>query len=396
MAKGPSEVNFIAPVSSLQRRVRLAKLAKMLLRTGYNIQHLGWERVPGEMAEGGWSDSRVRAKPLLKGGGYAQRRARLMYPLWMVAVFLRLLFARRGSVWFALGWETAFPALIASYVSGARVVFDDADRFSMLFEIPGPVGRLVRSLESWTSRNCVLHIVPCFSRYEWRHDGMFELRNVAMEEDYSAARAQPRARPRETCVIYMNGWIARDTGADFLQAAVLRLRERGLECRVLLAGKIASETGAELAELAGVQFVGDIEQRDALQWYAATDVVVTLYDPAVPINTYACSNKWGDCIHLGTPFIVNTEVVEALRFIASGAALGVRYGDIEALANAIERLSLDHDLRDRARVALARHRGDLPPFEEQFGALAKRLGLVVGSHLDSADRPGSGSPAPRS
>lgn len=364
---------MLAPLSALRKRTRLAKMARYLEARGTHVVFLGWERDKGETDRLCWGGQFVEERVILKGGGYASRRARLMYPLWMLVVFLRILLLPRGSKCWCLGWETAFPARIAAFVSRCEIVFDDADRFSMVIRLPKPAQDLLVRLERWTSRVCLLHVVPGWTRYEWRHERMVMLRNAPMTADYETARLIGRAPASGPIAIYVNGWIAWDTGARILVKALEELQERGVACRVVVAGRVASDDGQALIAHPNADYRGELPQVEALKLYRETHIALTLYDPSVAINRHAESNKWGDCVYLGAPFIVNREVQTARKFVDAGAAFDFPYNDHVALAELIERFSKDPAVLENARLALRRFEQEYAPFEDQIEPLFDAL-----------------------
>ncbi|MBK6618514.1 MAG: hypothetical protein IT528_07520 [Nitrosomonas sp.] len=367
------EIVMLAPLPAPRKRPRLAKMIPIFRQAGYRVLFFGWERVPGEMQELAWSDSEVQEKAILHGGGHVTRKARLMYPIWMLVVFWRVLLLGRGRVLFCLGWETAFPARIAAFVTGAKVVFDDADRFSMILHLPGPLHRLLQSLEKWTSRNCTLHIIPGWTRYDWRGENMIVLRNTPTLEDFEAARRLAPQRPDADLVVYANGWLVDTRGAPIFLEALRRLENRDFKVKMHIAGIVDTDAGRELIAHPLVIFYGEIPQRDALALYPASDVVLTYYDPDVPINRQAESNKWGDCIFFGVPFIVNSEVETAKEFIETGAAWGVPYRDVDALVGLFEKLSRDKSKLLAGRDACARFIEHYPVFDVQIHKIIEIL-----------------------
>jgi hypothetical protein len=359
-------IYFIAPLTAMRKRTRLAKMAHFLEERGTIIRFLGWEREKGELARLRWGGALIDERVILHGGGYASRTARLMYPIWMLVVFFRCLALPKDALVWCLGWETAFPAVIVAKFRRLDIVFDDADRFSMLIRLPSPARRLLVKLERWTSYKCKMHLVPGWSRYEWRHERMFLLRNSPLRADYEHALAtQPRVPGGPVC-LYVNGWIAWDTGARIVMKMLDVLHERGVSCRLIVAGRVASTEGKALIERPEAEFMGELPQRNALALYRECDLALTLYDPSVPINRHAESNKWGDCVFLGTAFVVNSEVETASKFVKAGAALAFPYNDHVALANLVQEIDRNPDMLYHARQSLRGFQDEYPPFEEQL------------------------------
>lgn len=367
------EIVFLAPLPALRKRTRLAKMVPVLRAAGHDIRFFGWERVAGEAAAFAWGEAGVREAILMRGGGYASGRARALYPLWMWKVFWRTLRLGRGRLLFCLGWETAFPALLAARLTGARVVFDDADRFSMIVQLPGAAGRLLPRLERWASRRAALHVIPGFSRYEWRHDRMIVLRNSPLEADFKAAEEARPVRPDAAIVLYANGWIGETRGAPVFLRLLDIAEARGLDLKLVIAGRVDGPSAPHLVTHPRVTFLGEVAQREALAWYGAVDAVLTYYDPIVPINRKAESNKWGDAVFFGCPIIFNTEVETAQPLVAAGAALAVPYADAEALADLAQGLAGDPGARAAVAEAVTALRPEYPVFDRQLAEILDLL-----------------------
>lgn len=367
------EIVFLAPLPTMRKRTRLSKMVPQVLEKGCSILFYGWERETGEAEKFRTNTSGVKEEIILRGGGYASQRARLMYPLWMMLVFFRVLQLGRNRLIFALGWETAFPAQLASMITGSRIVFDDADRFSMILRLPGFAHTLLQSLEEWTSRRVTFHIIPSFSRYGWRHDRMIVLRNSPRDADLVEARNTARQRPSNKLVLYVNGWIGETRGGPIFVKALDIADERGLDLHMLIAGRVEGEAASRLVSHPYVTFFGELSQREALAWYTVCDAVLTYYDPAIPINRKAESNKWGDSMYFDCPIIVNSEVETMQHFIEAGAAFGVPYYDATALVALWERMLATPDVLIEAKNALGKFKDDYPIFDTQFDMILNRL-----------------------
>jgi glycosyltransferase involved in cell wall biosynthesis len=314
-------------------------MVPVFLSQGYLVELLGWERVKGECHAHAWRSEDVSEKPILRGGGYVTRLARLMYPLWMLVVFWRVIFLGRRKFLFCLGWETAFPASLAACLTGSRVVFDDADRFSMILRLPAPAHSLLIALERWTSHQADIHLVPGWTRYEWRHPKMILLRNTPTTDDFARARELIPQQLDADFVIYANGWIGETRGAPVFLELMQRLHDTYPRIKLIAAGWTNSESGRQLFAMPNVHYYGEVPTHHALALYHICDVVLTFYDPTVPINRQAESNKWGDCVFIGKPFIVNTEVETARSLVERGVGYSVPYNDVDALLSLILRLS---------------------------------------------------------
>lgn len=370
-----NEIVFFAPLPAFQKRTRLSKMVPYILEHGYKVRFFGWEREHGEFKKFASEDERVTEAIILSGGGYASRRARLLYPLWMITVFFRVLWLGRRRTIFALGWETAFPAILAAGLTKSRVVFDDADRFSMILCLPGLLHRGLQWLEEWTSRRAAIHMIPGFSRYDWRHDRMVILRNSPLEADFAEALRLVPARPMHKVVLYANGWIGETRGAPIFLKLLDLADEQDIDLHLILAGRVTGDAAPRLVSHHRVTYLGEVPQRYALAWYGAADAVLTYYDPAITINRKAESNKWGDAVFFGCPIIVNSEVETAWPLLQSNGAWAVPYDDVEALAMLAERLANEPNMRAMASSALQALLSKYPVFDRQLKDI-----LVLISH----------------
>lgn len=360
-------ISVFAPTPYISKRTRLVKIINQLVENGYTVQFYGWERVRGESEKHALSTDKISENVILRGGGYATKMARLMYVIWMAKVFFRVLFMRRDSHAYCLGWECAFPAVIASYIKRVVVIFDDADRFSLILKLPGPLHRMVQRLERWTSRKALVHIVPSFARYEWRSDNMLTIKNSPSSRDIRTLLEGAEAAHESKLSVYVNGWLGETRGLPILLGALKVLEAHDDLIEFQAAGRADNPSAEAFVAHPMVTYHGELPQLEALRLYGKCDVTMTYYDPKVVINRKAEPNKWGDCVHFRTPFVVNSEVETAARFIEAGAAFDLPYYDTGALADLLLALARDRGRIDGARQALESFRDDYPLFDDQFG-----------------------------
>lgn len=363
---------MIAPLSTPAIRTRLSKMLPLINDREFAVRFFGWRRDVAEKNDFRPTEGLTVAS-ILRGGGYASRKARLMYPLWMIVVFWCVLRLGRDQTIFCLGWESAFPARMAAMFTGAKIIFDDADRFSLLLKLPGPLHTLLQRLERWTSYRCALHIVPGFTRYEWQHENMLLLRNTPLKRDFEAARAVAPPRPDAALVLYANGWIGETRGAwVFLELLDRALLEK-CDIKMVIAGRLDGPSAARLIDHPLVTYLGEVEQSIALSWYSAVDLLLTFYDPSVPINKKAESNKWGDAVYFDTPFLVNSEVETATRFVEASAAFSVPYADTDRCFDLLKELLRCPEKMTSTKRKLASFKDRLPVFDEGFAAIINRI-----------------------
>lgn len=325
------QITIIAPLPAPIRRQRLAKMIPQYQALGVSVRFRGWDRIRGEAGRWKWSGKPIDEAPILTGGGHNTRLARAMYPIWIIRVFLFVLFASGRQTFHCLGWETAFPAMLAALVRRHRIIFDDADRFSMILGLKGAIRLVIVALEDWTATRAVLHIIPSRSRHPKVFNTDFVLPNTPTNADIDVATASAVTKPSRF-VVYVNGWLPKTRGLLFIADGFRRFAQGRSDVSLLIAGFIPDEFRTIVTEIEHVIYKGELPQSEALALYKISDVLLTFYDPAVEINRHAESNKWGDALCFGVPFVVNSEVYTAREFIDAGVAFTLPYGDVDALA----------------------------------------------------------------
>lgn len=336
---------IVAPLSALSKRTRLYKLSNFLYGKGFKkIMHVSWERKLGEAAEN-QLDFNVKKEILIKGGGYGGSKVKVLYFIWMTKVFFKGFSFKKDNIVWALGFESAFPLLLSSKIKGYQLVFDDADRFSMLFPFPQIVKVIIKKLEEFTSKNVNAHVIPSLERYDFFSDKFFLIKNVPSEKEVILAKEiyerSEHVKTDTDITININGWLG--NGRGITNALKLANLLKMSKVKFILAGKLDCPDAKALSELESVTYIGNVSNSEALSTYFMSDLVFTYYDPSQEINTFAESNKWGDAVRLGNGVIVNSEVVTAKPLIDAGAAISIPYHDVDLLSETIIKLISNND-----------------------------------------------------
>ncbi|MGH1384894.1 hypothetical protein [Kordia sp.] len=366
-------IKIVAPLSSLSERTRLYKLTLFLHDTlGYkNIKHVGWERIPGEREETRF-DFEIEKKIILKGGGYGTSKVKGLYFLWLIKTFFYCLkFGKKDIVW-ALGFESAFPAMMASKIKGFKVVFDDADRFSMIFNFPSIIDKIIRFLEKRTSRGVDFHVVPGAERYDFESKKFYVLKNTPSESQIEKAKEISKNLEKPAnFVININGWLGAGRGMNEALQLVNKLDNDDI--KILLIGKLDGEAAETLAKHKNVLYKGKLSNAETLANYFLSDLVLTYYDPKLEINQYAESNKWGDAIKTGIGIIVNEEVKSAKFIKENKLGVIVPYNDIDALVKEIQGLFANPSKLSELKENAKKYSEIMPFYEDQLIQLFKKI-----------------------
>ncbi|MFA0533133.1 hypothetical protein AB4528_10025 [Vibrio breoganii] len=366
-------IYMFAPLGNPYDRTRLVKFIRCYRNAGINVEFIGWAR---QSSEEECKKIDLPVSHILKGGGYGTK-SRRFYPLWFFSVFLKALQLPAKSQVHALGWESAFPILIASFIKKHKIIFDDADRFSMILNLPKPLGVFIQFLERATSGKVQYHIIPSYSRYTWKNKTMFVIKNTPTSWDIKSVLKKKiskknniKERPLN---VYINGWVGDTRGAKIFLEVFRKLASENRNIIIIFAGRVDSQHGIDLIELPNVRNMGSLSQKEALELYANTDVVITYYDPAIEINTRAESNKWGDCVAFNVPFIVNSEVETAIDFVENGCAWSIKYHDNNELYKLLLKLESHREYILSAKKNFSKLNSEYMVFDKKVEQLIEGL-----------------------
>lgn len=357
----------LAPLPNVSKRTRLSKLFECNT-TFSKINFYGWQRLVNEKVS-------KKDKIILKGGGYSSVTARVMYLLWVNKVFIHALAFRKKDVIWALGFESAFPCVLASKLKGFKVIYDDADRFSSLFNFPKSIKKLLVELEKFTSHNSYQHIIPGIERYEFKSPKFFILKNTPTSDDLVKAKnfkldnKIEKSLEKYSLTIYINGWLSETRGLKIIHNIAKEMPTIGF----IMAGRIDSKYAEAMRELDNVIYLGEVPQYEALAYYRISDLVFTYYDPSIPINRFAEANKWGDALQFSVPVIVNSEVLTAQYLRESNSCISVEYDNEIGLKEAIYELQSSPQKYQDLVKSIKKLQQKFPTFDEQLDRLFQNI-----------------------
>ena len=359
---------LIASTGALHRRTRLYKLGVLIGEMGGEIEHWSWCR-EGENDSSNHYLPVSRTVQLLRGGGNANKKLLLWYPLWVMQVFFYALVKGRDRQLYCLSFESAFPVAVVSLFTKRNFVFDHADNFSKTYPWPRILKKVFEKMEAFVVRQATIHIVPGQDRWQKSSDNKGNtriLRNTPSAEvlERAKALATEQAASRESrLVLYVNGWMGRTRGMKQVLEAVKSL---GDHVSVIAAGRVTCIEAEELLALPNTTYYGQLPNEEALALYFQADLVFTYYDPSIEINRIAEPNKWGDCIMTGTPFLTNIEVRTAKSFLEKGACVAVPYANVGALREMLVTLARDANQLRLLRRNLAEFQDQVRPWDVEM------------------------------
>jgi glycosyltransferase involved in cell wall biosynthesis len=328
---------------------RLAKSATSLVKAGYEVTALGWDRFGNSLVNeelGGVHIVRLAIRAAYGTG--MQNLPALIRWQWGAARWL-FRHRRQFEVLHACDFDTVIPALLMKLFFSKKVVYDIYDFYAdHLRSTPAWIKDLIR----YVDKRCIGWV-----------DGVILVDDVRREQIAGTT-------PKHITVIYnvpqdqvmgpgASGEGPRKPGYSLAYVGLLQV-ERGLleilevlerhpDWSLDLAGFGGDETTiqAKAGNLGNVHWHGRISYQRALELSGAADVLFATYDPAIENHRFASPNKVFEAMMLGKPVVVarNTNVDRLIERYQCG--LVVDYGDVAGLERALTSLYEDHELRSR-------------------------------------------------
>ncbi|MEO1746865.1 MAG: glycosyltransferase, partial [Pseudomonadota bacterium] len=227
------------------------------------------------------------------------------------------------------------------------------------------------------SRGSAAHILPSLELYDYRSPTMHVIRNVPASTDIAAAKALVDASKDDGTeedkhvIAFVNGTVDRSRNIDtIIETAEMLLAMDKDIARFKIATNKAIQTTKTGDLPQNFIHLGGLPQRESLAEYARCDLVLTFCDAdMVASYKYAWPNKWGDAIAMGTPIVVNGDMVHARQFIEAGAGFDCPCGDAQAFADLLIALHEDRDRLKAASNAIEGFQDTFRPFDIELAAI---------------------------
>ncbi len=345
-----------------------SRLASLFNTNNRSVDFWGWSRSNFEVPA---SSGRI----LLKTGQMNRLTLLLYYFCWIFLTGLEVYRANTASTRFlCIGtWSTIGPT-VAGLIKRLEIVYINNDNLALSYRLPKGIRWAIGRVEMWLAKRAKVHVIPTADRWTGSLINMIVVQNTPtralLDEAQKIAAAKAYARGTSLTLL-VSGWLRATRGMEMILVVAQRLINDN--CNLLLAGTPECSAAVELSKLANVTFLGRVSRAESIALYYRADLAMTFYDPAIPINRLAESNKWYECVLTGTPFIVNSEITTADRFRLMSACLSVDYGDVVQLEALLRKLMHDRSQIDQLRKQLC----CIPcaTFDEEFSPVLKQLRL---------------------
>ena len=337
---------------------RIEKQAATLLKYGFDVTVLGWNRFGTSRGDEVRAGVRIRRATILnpRGSGWRTliRLPRLFW--WFLRTALHTpydaLVCHDMFTW-PVGW-------MLRLLTRRRTVFDAHEPYAeqLVGILPGvgSVVGLLRACEGFLARraDALITVTPALvDRYRLMGiQGVFYLPNVPSLTAFIPVELDRSPRRHTPFVIGRVGGISPGySGIEPLIEIGRELRGRGLDVRIVLGGPVMKGWDAAFEGLlqgarSFVRYVGIVPYARLPEVTREFDLVASLREGVLPETVYGISTKLLDAMALSIP-VVSTRVGEDQELVArTGAGILIDYPiSIRGSADAIENLIRDSELR---------------------------------------------------
>jgi len=320
---------------------RIVKQALTLVRAGYEVSVFGWDR--RRQYQRAEELNQIKFQRSTIPAPYGSKFLLFVLPLFWLHAFIHVVRARPDVV-HACDLDAFIPALVMKPLLRYVLVYDIFDHFAeKISGVPVWVRKIVARFDRFAMSFADAVIVTDENRRNIVNGAMISRVEVIMNVPPAHSLMIQDPGGRRLRLSYA-GVIHEHRGLYLLAEAVRDL----VDVEVTLAGWIPRTVDREfLKRQHKISFLGKLPYEKSLELLASSDTILALYDPSLPINALASSNKIFEAMSVARPVITNFMTTMAPIVEEEQCGLLIEYGDVDSLRNAIIRLKDNPTLRKK-------------------------------------------------
>ena len=163
----------------------------------------------------------------------------------------------------------------------------------------------------------------------------------------NATYEKPKNFLNNSVNLFYGGWL--DFGRGIKE--MVELTKKIPNSKLTLAGEGSEEVLEYIKNQENIEYLGLINNKDALMLTKDSHFVIGIYNPKNLINRYAASNKVAEALAIGRPIIINKEMEITKIFSESSAAVIAEFGDTDSWAKQI--VKFQHDYEEYLKASLS-------------------------------------------
>lgn len=342
-------------IRSNAQPVRVMKEAISLSNHGYLVNILFWDRSS--------NSSRVESKDgvLCTYFGLKAPYGKLsLVPYLLIWWMYEFSFLLKGNydVIHPCCFDTLLPAVFTKLLKKNKIIYDIFDFYSETFplNINRKLKDSIKVFELYLLKFTDGTIIVDESRISQINGAKLKNLEIIMNCPTDLSVPNRNSIKREKFTIFYGGTIAKDRGLNELIEAIKD--ERDVDLIVAGMGPDESLFVPIFSKIQNVEFLGWISYDSYINLILNTDVLFALYDPVIPNNLLASSNKLFESMMCKKPIIVNKETSMSYIVTEENCGVIVPYYETEKLKSAILHLknnpSLCSKLGENGRKAFER------------------------------------------
>jgi glycosyltransferase involved in cell wall biosynthesis len=327
-------------IRSSSNPARILNEAKSLSKEGYLVNILCWDR-----------NSNHSRKEIIEGininyfgfkAPYGKLSLILYLFVWWAYEFYFLL-TRDYNIYHVCCFDTIIPAIFAKTLKRNILVYDIFDFYAETFPISFP--KIIVNFISTSERFCIRFtdavIIVDKSRFIQikgaKIKKLIEIMNCPINITFNISDFRD-----EPFVVFYGGTLLKTNGLLKLINSIKHVSD----VRLVLAGIGPDEKIIQglTQNVDNASFLGWINYDEYIRQMLKASAVFSFYDPVIPNNRFANSNKVFEAMMCAKPVIVNKETSLASIIINNNCGIVVPYNDDLALANAICYLQQNPDI----------------------------------------------------
>lgn len=328
---------------------RVEKIARSLVKNGYQVSALGWDRtgkLPKRESGEKFSIFRLRIKAKF-GNGLMNLPALIAWQVGLIA----WLFGHRKSyeIIHACDFDTILPALIMKFIWKKLVVYDIFDFYAdHLRKTPKFLKELIRKIDFWAiSKADGVILVDDSRRIQIQGSNpkiCISVYNSPEDNDYPLEELSVSGLNSTLRIAYI-GLLQVERGIFEL----IEVLNDHPNWHLDLAGFGGDEQiiVQSIAGIDNIHWHGRVDYETALELSFGADTLLATYDPTIPNHRYSSPNKIFEAMMLGKPIIVAENTNMDIIIENANCGLIIEYGSKKELEEALSLLEQDIPLRNK-------------------------------------------------
>jgi glycosyltransferase involved in cell wall biosynthesis len=340
---------------------RSSKISRTLMRGGYDIIHLGWNKGFNLIDLEKWGNCRPKEIELKLKAPIGIKVA-LLYPIWWCFIFMTLMI-EKWDIAHAIDLESAPPAIIAGKLRRKPVIYDIMDIRSSWDNYDLPMIGLIRRLSIFIDK-IFMHYADCVMLVDELqpesvngipNDYIAVIYDSPEDRNYAHLKNESKNKFRDNnpkFTLFYGGVLSssRELNLDKAFNAIKDLKD----VKLIIAGY--GDLVNEISELEAkrpecLQFIGPISHEEILSRTADADLLFLLRSPNVVSNKYICGSKFLEAMMCGKPILANKGTSTAIKVLQENCGIVVDAENTAEIREAIIMLKGDPRLVKSLSIA---------------------------------------------